>query len=342
MAETQTAPTDGRTTQADPKTTANNIADGIKNRANGRPSIPPPPNKEKASSTGSPETPEVVDPNAGKEKYVVNGKEIYLTPEQARAYVQKGIAFEPRVDELARLRTETNQFLQTLASDPIKILTDKRIGLTPDTVMQKIFASGQISDQLKETVGKWYYENVIAPMKMTPEQLKAREDAKWREEHETKEKTREEQLIAQQNQQKFEMALNQIKANIAEAMKESGLPSNDTPLGAEMARMVADVMRVAHFQRQALTPKQAIEFVKQRIKAVQTAYYDSLEEEELVKEIGEKNAEKVKKYFLKLAKDAGKEIPPNQKAAATPKGQRKGVMGLDQFHDYLDDLKKKS
>ena len=342
MAETQTA----APTQADPKTTAGNIVQGIKDRAAGRSSQSngkqlrsnDPPATEKPSE-GATQTP--VDPNAGKEKYVVNGQERWLTPEQARAYVQKGIAFEPRVDELARLRTETNQFLQTLASDPIKILTDKRIGLTPDSVMEKIFASGQISDQLKETVGKWYYENVIAPMKMTPEQLKASEDAKWRREHETKEKTREEQIIAQQNQQKFEMALSQLKANISEAMKDSGLPSNDTPLGAEMARMVADAMRVAHFQRQAITPKQAIEFVKQRIKAVQVAYYDTLEGEALVNEIGEANAEKVKKYFLKLVKDAQKEPPKgsgDDKPAHRP-GERK-VMTEDDFKAYLDERKK--
>ncbi len=343
MAETQT------TTVQTPATTAANIVKNIENRANGKPiqsqsqarQSPPAAEQPIDAATQTP-----VDPNAGKEKYVVrdefnNQKEIWLTPDQRTAYIQKGISFEPRVNELARLRTETNAFLQTLVSDPIKILTDKRIGLTPEVVMQKIFASGQISDELKETVGKWYYENVIMPMKMSPEQLKAREDAKWREEHETKEKTREEQIIAQQNEQKFNMALNQLKANISEAMKDSGLPDNDTPLGAEMARMVADAMRVAHFQRQAITPKQAIEFVKQKLKAVQVAYYDTLDGDALVKEIGEANAEKVKKYFLKLVKDAGKEIPAGQKAAPTLKGQRKGVMGLDQFHDYLDDLKKK-
>lgn len=327
MAETATAPTP---TQAEPKQTAANIAKAVTEKANGKAQSIDPKSTEQAP----------VDPNAGKEKYVVNGKEIWLSPEQARAYVQKGIAFEPRVSELMRLQTETGEFLKTLANDPMKILTDKRIGLTPEAVMEKIFASNQISDQMKELTGRWYYENVVARAKMTPEQLKAFEDAQWRAERERADAAARDQMQKQQEQQKLEVALNQIKAQIAEAMKESGLPSNDTPLGAEMARMVADVMRVAHHQRQALTPKQAIEFVKQRIKAVQTAYYDSLEDEALVKEIGEKNAEKVKKYFLKLAKEAGKEIPSGQKTAQPRKNERK-VMGLDQFHDYLDELKKK-
>jgi hypothetical protein len=326
----QTAPAP---TQVDPKTVANNISKGIQDKANGKaPSSQP-------QENGQTPVP-AIDPNAGKEKYVVDGKEIWLTPEQARAYVQKGISFEPKVDQLHYLQKETNQFLQTLATDPLKILTDKRIGMTPEAVMEKIFSSGQISDEMKEKVGKWYYDNVVEPLKMTPEQLKAREDAKYRSERERQDAAAKDMAIKQDNQRRVELALNQIKAQIGEAMKESGLPSNDTPLGAEMARMVADVMRLAQFQRQSITPKQAIELVKTRIKSVQASYYDHLDEEALVKELGEKNAEKVKKYFLKLVKEAEKKpIVPLGKPVAR-NGERKTITP-DDMADYLAELKRK-
>src|SRR5579864_2513887 len=64
---------------------------------------------------------EIKDPNAGKEKYIVDGKERYLTPEEARAYVQKGLAFEPRMDQLGRLQQETAAFLDTLSKTPVKL-----------------------------------------------------------------------------------------------------------------------------------------------------------------------------------------------------------------------------
>lgn len=317
--------------QQDAKAIAGNIIKGITDKSNGTKPADP-------RQNGQQPTPPA-DPNAGKEKYAVDGREIWLTPDQARAYVQKGISFEPKVSQLANLQHETNQFLKTLANDPMKILTDKRIGLTPEAVMSKIFSSGHISDEMKESAGKWYYENVVAPMKMTPEERKLLELQKENDKYKTKEQMVNDLRIIEENKAKVFAAMNQIKANIAEAMKDSGLPDNNTPLGAEMARMVADVMRVSSKNGQSITPKQAIEHVKKRIKEVQSAWYDNLDEEQLVAELGEKNAEKVKKYFLKLVKEADK------KSTNTPRtnsrvGERK-VITPDDMHDYLEELKKK-
>lgn len=316
-------------TQADPKSTANNIANAIQNKANGKAPATPP----QADAKTPP-----ADPNAGKEKYVVEGKEVWLTPEQARAYVQKGLAFEPKVTQLGHLQHEVGAFLEKLKTDPLSVLTDKRIGLTPEIVLQKVLQSNRISDELKEMTGKWYWENVVEPTKLTPEQKKAREDAKWREEREKQDLTAKEEAVRRENQLRVQQAMNTIKANIAEAMKESGLPNNDTPLGVMMARRVADKMRLAYLQRQAITPKQAIEHVKLELKQLQSAWYDHLDEENLVKELGEKNAEKVKKYFLKLVKESEKQATVT-KAPSTRNGERK-VMSPDEFHDYLDGLKK--
>lgn len=330
MADQGTAPV----TDAQPtiKSTASNIIKGIQEKANGRPAAAPPINNAPPAAPA--------DPNAGKEKYVVDGKEVWITPEQRTAWVQKGISFEPKVTQLAHLQNETQQFLKTLSQDPLKILTDKRIGMTPEAVMEKIFASGQISDQMKERVGKWYYENVVEPMKLSPEELEARENKKKLSTYEQQEKSRQENMIKQENQQRVNQAMSQISANISEAMKESGLPNNDTEIGAEMARMVADVMRISHFQRQAITPKQAIEFVKKRIKTVQSAYYDSLEGEALAKELGDVNTEKIKKYLLKLVDGAKPPvISKGTPHALRGSGERKTISN-DDFHDYLAELKK--
>lgn len=327
------APAAAPADQRNAKSVANNIVNGIHNRANGsstdkgqdgqQPPIAPP------------------DPNAGKEKYDVDGKEVWLTPQQARAYVQKGIAFEPKVTQLGHLQNEMGQFLKTLSTDPLKILSDKRIGMTPEIVLDKIFANGNITDATKEKIGKWYYENVVAPLKMSPEERRLAELEKENEGYKSKEQQEADAKVRGENIQKIQAAMNQIKANIGEAMKESGLPSNDTPLGAEMARMVAEVMKLAHSNRQSITPKQAIEHVKSRIKGVQQAFYDHLDGEALVKELGEANAEKVKQYFLKLVKaTGGSQQPPQNRQHSTPRGERKTI-NQDDFHEYLEELKKK-
>ena len=119
--------------------TANNIAAAVTAKATG--TTPP------AADPKAAKAPEgaVVDPNAGKEKYVVDGKDRYLTPEEAKAYTQKGLAFEPKVSELSRLQQETALFLQTLRNDPAKVLFNPQFG-NPQEVLEKIMGSTQVSD----------------------------------------------------------------------------------------------------------------------------------------------------------------------------------------------------
>lgn len=318
----------------DSKTIAGNIVQGIQRKADGK---APEPSADKAPTPP-------IDPNAGKKKYAVEGKEVWLTPEDADRYVQKGLAFEPKVTQLGHLQNEVGQFLKTLSQDPLKVLTDKRIGLTPDAVLDKLLSSGMINEQAAEKIGKWYYENVVHKMR-DPEAYERAQKDKRLTEYEQREKAEREnaqkKALEAENAKRIEAAMIQIKAEISEAMKDSGLPTNDSPLGVKMARMVADVMRVAKRNQQAITPKQAIEHVKQELKDIQRAYFDHLEGDALIQEIGEANAEKVKKYFLKLVKDQNGVQPENKQPSTRKTGERK-ILSQDEFRDYLDGLKKEN
>lgn len=307
-------------------TVAQNIAQGISDKASGKAPVP--------DQGGTP----AIDPNAGKEKYVVDGKDVWVTPEQRAAWIQKGMAFEPKVTQLAKLQSETGAFLEALKADPMKILTDKRIGHNPKAVLERVLGMEGLGDDVKEMLGEWYFKNVVQPLKMTPEERRLSELEKENSKFKSEKQQIEENRIKAENKQRFDAALNQLKANVAEAMNESGLPSNDTPLGAEMARMVADAMRVAYFQRKVITPKQAIEQVRSRIKSVQASYYDHLDGEALVKELGEANTEKVKKYLLKLVKAVD---PVQKKMPSTPRGERQ-TLSRDDFFDQLAELKKEN
>lgn len=325
----------------DAKTTATNITDAIQNRANGKaPEAQP---KEGTDTKGAENAAPPVDPNAGKKKYVVNSREIWLTPEQADAYVQKGIAFEPQVDQLRRLERETAEFVNDLARDPGKILSAlaKQRNIPMQNLIQGIL-KGNGSPEIQEIVGKWYYEEAVEPSRMTPEQLKAREDARWRQEREIRDAAARDQAQKQENQRRVEMAMNQIKAEISEAMKDSGLVNIDSPLGAKMSTEVAQVMRLSRKNGQPLTPKQAIDYVKKANKELLVSYYDSLDEDNFVKEIGEKNAEKVKKYFLKKVQEGDKKIPAMPKGKPAVRRGERDTINTDDFHDYLDELKKSS
>ena len=331
MADTATvAPT---ASQSGSSTTAGNIAQGIQAKAAGKvPEVSSPNGKETTSKE------ETADPNIGKEKYIVNGQEVYITPEERMRWVQKGMAFEPKVSELAKLQQETNLFLQRLKTNPESILFDKRIGHTPKAVLERVLATDNIGDDVKEMLGSWYYHNVIEPMKMTPEQLEARQNKTKLMQMEAYQRAQMEKAVEYENQTRAQMAMAQIKAQIGEAMKEAGLKDINSSFGVMMARRVADIMRLGYFQKQAITPKDAMAKAKTELKSYANSWLDELDEEGIVKEIGEKNAEKVKKYFLKLVKEAEKQ-PSVSKGPAFKRGKRP-VITPDDLHDYLDNLKK--
>lgn len=281
---------------------------------------------------------EVKDPNAGKEKYVVDGQERYLTPEEARAYVQKGLAFEPKISQLGRLQHETAAFLQTLQDDPAKVIYNEKFG-KPAEVLKKILASTKVSDEIKDALGQWYYNNVVVPAGMTPEQ---REAAEWKtkaEEYENYKAQQETDRIEAENNAKVEQALQTIKAQINEAMTEAGVPL-DSKIAPQLAKRVAQIMQLGYVNGKVVTPKEAMARAKNEFFEYQKAYYDVLDEDKLVEQLGKENAEKVRKYYLKTVKESEKDKPKRDFKPSAKRDERK-TMTPDEFRAYLDDLKKK-
>lgn len=315
---------------------AASIAKGIEAKANPAPIKTDAVNKE-VSAAKPAENVAAVDPNAGKEKYVVDGKEIYLSPEQAKAYVQKGLAFEPKISQLGRLQQETASFLDTLATDPGKVIYNEKFG-QPEEILGKILNSTKISDKIKETLGKWYYNNVIVPEQMSPEQREAQEWKRKAEQYDVSLKQQEESRLQQENDQRVQAALNTIKAQISEAMTEAGVPL-DSKIAPQLARRVAQVMQLGFAAGKTVTPKEAMAKVRAELAEYQRAYYDVLDEDKLVEQLGKENAEKVRKYYLKAVKDSEK--TKKNVSSAAPKRDERKTMTPDEFRDYLADLKAK-
>ena len=279
-----------------------------------------------------------VDPNAGKEKYLVDGKEIYLSPEQAKAYVQKGLAFEPKISQLGRLQQETASFLDTLANDPGKILYNEKFG-KPQDILSKVLNSTKVSDEIKQTIGQWYYNNVIVPGNMSPEQREAAEWKRKAQAHDELLAKNEQDRLSNENNARVTAALNTIKAQISEAMTEAGVPL-DSKIAPQLARRVAQVMQLGMSVGKTITPKEAMVKVRAELHEYQKAYYDVLDEDKLVEQLGKENAEKVRKYYLKAVKESEKS-PKKVQSGSVPKRDERKTMTPDEFRDYLADLKSK-
>jgi uncharacterized FlaG/YvyC family protein len=313
--------------------TAANIIKGVTDKANGNNGSN---GTEKAPIDPKAPAP-VVDPNAGKEKYIVDGQERWLTPDQARAYVQKGISFEPKMDQLGRLQHETAAFLQTLQDDPAKVIYNERFG-KPEEVLKKLLGSTKVSDQIKETLGQWYYDNVIVPSKWSPEQQEAHQWRTKAQEQEAILKQQETERLTAENNSRVDQALQVIKSQINEAMKEAGVPL-ESRIAPQLARRVAQVMQSGYRVNRVITPKEAMGIVRREVGEYQKAYYDALDEDKLVEQLGKENAEKVRKYYLKAVKDSEKEKPKKDFRPSAKRDERK-TMTPDEFRDYLDDLKR--
>ena len=324
------------------KQTAANIVKGATDKAAGKvpePAAKGPQKPEDGDEKGKPVA-AAIDPNAGKEKYTVDGKDIWLTPEQARSYVQKGIAFEPRISDIARMKQEMTQFEEALVNNPGAIIAAiaKRRNVPVQQLVENVL-SGNASDEVKEATGKWYWENVAKRHQMDPKDLAILvrvEQFAWFK------ATQDEQTassVALENKRRVDSALVQVKGQIKEALTEMGIPNIDSPIGAQMTKRIAGVMRLSYFSRKPVTPKEAATLVREEVRQYQRSFYDNLDEDKIVEELGKENAEKVRKYFLKVMKAAEKEHPKTGDAPPSKRGERK-VITPDEMHDYLADLKR--
>ena len=325
----------------DVKTTAGNIVKNATDKAAGKgaPTNKIPPQKpDDGDEKGKPVT--AVDPNAGKKKYTVEGKEYWMTPEQADVYVQKGIAFEPRISDIARMKQEMVNFEQALIENPGAIIANiaKRRNVPVQQLVENVLSSNA-SDEVKEATGKWYWENVAKRHQMDPKDraILERDEqiAKFKEVQDAQAKS----AVALENKQRVDAMMGQVKGQIKEAMTEFGLPNIDTPIGAQMAKRVADVMRLSYINRKPITPKEAAGLVREEVRQYQRSFYDALDEDKIVEELGKDNAEKVRKYFLKVMKAVEKEQPKTGDAPPSKRGERK-VITPDEMKDYLENLKR--
>ena len=333
--EATTAPA-GTGAGLDTKQVAANLTRGITDKATGK-------GPEKPGGTDKAET--VVDPNAGKKKYVVEGKERWLSPQEADSYVQKGIAFEPRISEIARMKHEMQQFEQTLLDNPGAILANiaKKKNVPVSQLVQNVLDSNA-SDEVKEATGKWYWEKVAKLHQMDPKDRQIFEQDEKIKTLEAKDKEKAEMAVALENRSKVVHALGQVSSQIQETLKELGINNPNSSVAIRLTKEIADVMRVSYLTKQPCTAKIAADKVKTRIRDYQKQFYDDLDPDALVEAIGKENAEKVRKHFLKAVQDVEKGSEPKAGTHFTkpPKRNERETMNLDQFHDYLDDLKKNS
>ncbi len=230
----------------------------------------------------------------------VNGKEVKLTKSQLIAAAQKGLFADKKLEGMKVLQGTTQKLLEDLKSPEglLKILKDPALGASPKEVFKRLMASDVIDEELKETMSKWVYENVVQQAKKTPEQI---ENEKKLSDYERLKKADEDRK-AQALSEKQKTEVQQVYAAVRSEVTKQILADKTFPQTEGSVRAVVEKLRVMNKQGAAITPEnitKALGLVKKDHVLHQQTMMDALEDpEQLIALIGEPRALKISKALI--------------------------------------------
>ena len=226
---------------------------------------------------------------AAKKKYKlkVDGKDedVEFDPsneEEVIKQLQLAKVSHKRMQESAEMRKGIQELLDTLRTDPLKVLTDPRLQISEET--RKKLAEAMINNELEE-------------MAKTPEQ---REKERLQKEYERLKKQVEDE---QKSRQELEFKMAQEKAAVeldqemTEAIEASGLPKN-----ARTVRYMAEALMFCLENNIDLTAKDLVPYVKKQTLAEFKEIIGSLPDDEFEGWVGKDRLSSLRKRSIAKAK----------------------------------------
>lgn len=252
------------------------------------------------------------------ETYIVDGKTVKLTKAQAKAAVQKGLFADQKLKSLDVLQGKTAALINQLKTPDglMQVLKDPALGLSPKDVFKKLMASDVIDDELKETLSKWVYDNVVVQGKKTPEQLAHEKQAAELAQYKKAEADQKAKAESEAQQAQVTQIYQAVRAEVTKQI----LADKTFPQTEGSIRAVVEKLRIMNKQGAPInveTVTKALELVKKDHVLHQQTLLDSIEDpEKLIELIGEARALKISKALVaRLQAKAKAKIPeekPNQ------------------------------
>jgi hypothetical protein len=231
----------------------------------------------------------------------INGKEYRLTKAQLIAAAQKGMFADQKLKSVDALQKGTAGLLADLKTPEglVRVLKNPALGANPKEVFKALMASDVIDDELKETMSKWVYDNVVAQAKKTPEQI---ENEKKLSEYERLKKAEEERK--QKEATAAEQAkIKQIYAGVRAEVSKQIVADKTFPQTEGSIRQVVEKLRVMNKKGVTITPEnigKALQLVKKDHVLHQQALFDAVGEdpEALISLFGEARALKISRALV--------------------------------------------
>ena len=256
-------------------------------------------------------------------KAKVDGKEMDVPEEEAIAAWQKKSSSEQRFQEAAKLRKESEQFIQTL----------KQAAVNPK-VMEQLLKHPAIGGDFKKIAEQYLYE-IIQRESMSPEQKELYEiKEKLALQEERAKQLEEEQKNAQMSQLEQQYTADYQK-DIITTLEQAGLPKSESTVGRMARYMYMGLQRGVE-----LKASDVVDMVKQDYVNDIKSLFGSLPPEQMIGMLGEDLAEKIRKHDLAKLKggiNGQQSGPTNSQPEIKPKSkfQKKKSMTMDEFKQLV-------
>lgn len=251
----------------------------------------------------------VVIPKDFKDKIVINGQEKEMTYDEMKNWASKAQGAEERFKY-------ANQVLQTIKNNPLAALTNPALGIDQKAIAFGLLDKMITSEADKEALGKWFYEKVVVPAQMTPEERQNLSNKEKAELYEAEKKSRLESETKAKEEEKIKFEFQRILGEIAKAIPASGLPFSPelkTPNDANLIHRIARKLELGMADGRSVSVEDAIKLVKADLRAEHNSMARLYNEDTMGEFYDADVMEKFNKAMLKKFKAGEKE---KAKAAA--------------------------
>ncbi len=230
----------------------------------------------------------------------VNGQVKKLTQAQLVAAAQKGIFADQKLKSMDVLQGKTASLIKALKTPEgiLGILKDPALGASPKEVFKKLMASDVVDDELKESMAKWVYDNVVVQAQKTPEQLAQEKRLARLEQLEKDESDRKASVLSAQQKQQVDGIYQAVRSEVTKQL----VADKTFPQTEGAIRQVIDKLRVMNRKGAPITTEsvgKALDLVKKDYLLLQQSILDADDDaESLIARIGEGRALKISKALI--------------------------------------------
>lgn len=254
----------------------------------------------------------------------VNGQVKKLTQAQLIAAAQKGLFADQKLKSMDVLQGRTASLINALKTPEglLGVLKDPTLGANPKEVFKKLMASDVIDDELKETMTKWVYDNVVAQAKKTPEQIEQEKKLARLEQLEKDEQARKQRELSEKQKQEVAGIYQAVRAEVTkQIVADKTFPQTEGAI-----RQVIEKLRVMNKQGAPITTEsigKALGLVKKDYLLLQQSILDADDDAEaLIARIGEARALKISKALIARLKKKAEPAATDKKVEGEETGKK--------------------